>query len=955
MSVIVSDSRNASYDQGLATANGFFRAEAYNLGMNAQTGSALNTFRTLAVTFANAGNCQGIIFNMFAISSALDRIVTVRLQEATAVDSFNTSTERVNRVAHGLANDTPVTFSSTGTLPTGITAGTVYYVINQTANDYQISTTVGGSAVGLSGTPTGTATAWADRASNVMSTTDIMGAQPTSGTSRNNWPMFNGFVPIDFATPYAVDTTANKWRFHIYQSGGTGGTWYILTSDGTNPFYVTWCDTQITSADNDVLIVKDKVIFNKSITLVGLTGTGDTTQSTAGLICRNSDFTPANVALLEWENPPSSAYTFTLKGDFYCFGSHSGFRIGTSGSPIPASTPFTISLEAPTNGSAVRSTLRAPGGAMSASTYAAKGSFFAYGEIPTLRKTQLTSDALTGQAHLIVADDVSSWQAGDILAVGKQDTASGGSTADLVIQSVATNDITLTANLLTAARLTGGSVVNLTRGYGGYFSAPSNLLYGEIIPHYPSNFVIKGCSLVDVRVNTSSRTYYYCIDDDANVSGHVISDNACRMTNTTLGAFVSAIYAPKQEIEISRNHLFRAAIVNAITGYFNSNLKTGYATCDDNICIGNQTSSNFAPSTQAKLTARRNRFENSGRYGAAIGGLDLIFTDNVFWGITATPASDYSTLAVTQTFNPIEVGRNTFDKCGTAWQHNAYVSTGCLDVDSVFGAEAANIVDIKMLAGSIIDYTFQSPSGSLVIDTTYMPDAVSGSELRFVDFNDVTHSDRTITPEGTFRRCGYGLTDTTVWNGSAFAAADTPGQYAMRMIPDLNAAGILSYGQTKTTGDISGKLMNVSARVKIKNAAYYAGTHTNPTLRVVYDTTEEISSVAANTTDAQLLQVTFTPQTSAGSIRVYVEGGTDAAEADAEFYLGELNIPLPEGVSVDTTRLGIWANALPLPSSSTFESPDSAWSAPSSAFNTPGTMGALLKKLLTIGQFIGLK
>jgi hypothetical protein len=259
---------------------------------------------------------------------------------------------------------------------------------------------------------------------------------------------------------------------------------------------------------------------------------------------------------------------------------------------------------------------------------------------------------------------------------------------------------------------------------------------------------MKGCSIVDVRNTTSSRTYYYCIEDDAYVTPHVISDNGCRMTNTTLGNFCVQIYPPKQGMEISRNHCFRATIVNTLTGYFNTNLKTGYATCEDNICIGNQTSSNFGPSTQAKLIARRNRFENSGRYGAAIGGLGLIFTDNVFWGITATPSSDYSTLSVQQTLNPIEIGRNTFDKCGTAWQHGSLVTTGCLDVDSTFGTEAPNTIDVKVLSGAIVDYTFQSPTGDLVLDLQYMPDAVTGSELRFVDFNDVVHADRTITPEG---------------------------------------------------------------------------------------------------------------------------------------------------------------------------------------------------------------
>jgi hypothetical protein len=194
------------------------------------------------------------------------------------------------------------------------------------------------------------------------------------------------------------------------------------------------------------------------------------------------------------------------------------------------------------------------------------------------------------------------------------------------------------------------------------------------------------------------------------------------------------------------------------------------------------------------------------------------------------------------------------------------------------------------------------------------------------------------------------LTDTTVWSGSAFEAATEDGQYAMRCIPDLNSAGTLSYVQTKTTGDISGLLMTVSARIKIKNAAYHAGVHTNPTLRVVYDTDVEVSAIATDTTDAQLLQVSFTPSTSAGSIRVYIEGATDAAASDAEFYLGELLIPLPEGVAVDTTRLGIWVDAMPLPSVSTLEAPSSVLNSHLPSFNAPNTPGSALTQILSILQ-----
>ena len=59
---------------------------------------------------------------------------------------------------HGLSAGRPVRFSTSGALPTGITAGQVYYVISSGlgANDFQISATPGGAAINTSGTQSGT-------------------------------------------------------------------------------------------------------------------------------------------------------------------------------------------------------------------------------------------------------------------------------------------------------------------------------------------------------------------------------------------------------------------------------------------------------------------------------------------------------------------------------------------------------------------------------------------------------------------------------------------------------------------------------------------------------------------------------------------------------------------------------------------------------------------------------
>lgn len=61
--------------------------------------------------------------------------------------------------AHPLELYDPVKFSTTGALPTGVTAGTTYYVQSVTTNTFTIAATPGGSAIATTGTQSGVHTA----------------------------------------------------------------------------------------------------------------------------------------------------------------------------------------------------------------------------------------------------------------------------------------------------------------------------------------------------------------------------------------------------------------------------------------------------------------------------------------------------------------------------------------------------------------------------------------------------------------------------------------------------------------------------------------------------------------------------------------------------------------------------------------------------------------------------
>ena len=62
-------------------------------------------------------------------------------------------------VAHGFVNGDAIELTTTGALPTGLTASTTYFVVNAAADTFQLSATRGGAAINTSGTQSGTHTA----------------------------------------------------------------------------------------------------------------------------------------------------------------------------------------------------------------------------------------------------------------------------------------------------------------------------------------------------------------------------------------------------------------------------------------------------------------------------------------------------------------------------------------------------------------------------------------------------------------------------------------------------------------------------------------------------------------------------------------------------------------------------------------------------------------------------
>lgn len=71
---------------------------------------------------------------------------------STQSGSSDSVAETINIDDHGLDEDTPIVFQA-GYIPSGLTAGTIYYVVSPTTDTFQVSTTVGGSASSIGDNP----------------------------------------------------------------------------------------------------------------------------------------------------------------------------------------------------------------------------------------------------------------------------------------------------------------------------------------------------------------------------------------------------------------------------------------------------------------------------------------------------------------------------------------------------------------------------------------------------------------------------------------------------------------------------------------------------------------------------------------------------------------------------------------------------------------------------------
>lgn len=133
---------------------------------------------------------------------------------------------------HGLSAGNIVQFSTTGALPTGLSAGVNYYVISAglNSNSFEVSLTAGGTAINSTGSQSGTHTVYQ------VSTTNSSGITFVAGVSESIAPTIldsnNNFLNAGFAAGDTIDITGSVNNSGNFTIGSvTAGVMTLIMTD----------------------------------------------------------------------------------------------------------------------------------------------------------------------------------------------------------------------------------------------------------------------------------------------------------------------------------------------------------------------------------------------------------------------------------------------------------------------------------------------------------------------------------------------------------------------------------------------------------------------------------------------------------------------------------------------------------------------------------------------------
>lgn len=185
----------------------------------------------------------------------------------------------VTWTAHGLTGACPVVLTTSGALPTGLTASTTYWVVPSsiTTNTFQLATSVAnalaGTAIATTGTQSGTQTGTAGAPLSTATAANVTGVALTQGT----WTCYSSVSRVlGASTSVTIASSSNSATSATMGTQGSNAFQNIATA--ANVMGATGSDTKIandrvtaTGAQNLYLVAKDTFSVSTNVAYGALT------------------------------------------------------------------------------------------------------------------------------------------------------------------------------------------------------------------------------------------------------------------------------------------------------------------------------------------------------------------------------------------------------------------------------------------------------------------------------------------------------------------------------------------------------------------------------------------------------------------------------------------------------------------------------------------------------------
>lgn len=690
---------------------------------------------------------------------------------------------------------------------------------------------------------------------------------------------------FEFDTPYVVNDTAGIWRI---KGIGTRFDMYWWETGATKTYAVVLNHTASYTPGDDILFRNDIVVtMDQNITA--------------------DDLILGTNATLQLENPPSDNLTL-LVTKFYS-SSASTLQAGTLASPISNDNKVHINI---TEWDRPATYI----------TYAGD-SLVMYGEKPTGIHTFLDGDVAADSYNITTVDDMSSeWEVGDtIMLLGR--TTNNNGYEQLVIQNISGTFVNFTSKLSTA-HYDGWVAFDWSKKDDVGIELAINM---DDAGSY--QFELSGVFFTGPGQNYLRSTVYTSSSSPAGMTRYidtVFVDSFERINLIESAATgITANSALKNIYGYSSDYL---SDVLRLVGFTNLSLSDVYITTNSGSGIIKLEALKGADVTDLQVSGMSST--------SASATLDV---DEVCSGVTLTNIKSISSTSLGYALEMDCTGCNiinsTFDRGNTA---GVYITGGSTTFRNCeFGQDVANTIDFTPEADTINKYIIKNSSA---ITVSGMADALEGSYIRAHQFDMTENDHRSWWKYGEIYSVGDGLSDTTTHKGGS-------DNFAIRFEP-TSSSNAIDWEFDIPTSDIKDQTMSVIMWVKINSSSYYAGTHQMPTLNIEYDDSTTASSSATETTDWQVVSVVFTPITEYGQITVTIDGYTDATDEDAYFYVDDIGVMYPPGVSVNLGGLNLWANALPIiPPIATVIAATDIWDVPVAQASGAGTFGGLMTEINT--------